>query len=43
MGIAIGKHATCWREEEACALALQKLARTLGIDLQAVAERLAAD
>jgi hypothetical protein len=43
MGIAISKHATCWREEEAAVLALQKLARMLGVDLHAVAERLATD
>ena len=41
MGIAIGKHATCWRQEEAAVLALQAYAQAAGIDLQAVAERLA--
>lgn len=41
MSLAIGKHATCWRQEEAAVLALQAYARAVGIDLQTVAERMA--
>jgi hypothetical protein len=43
MGQAIGKHAVCWRQEEAAVLALQAFARCVGVDLEAVAERLRND
>lgn len=43
MGLAIGKHAACWREEENAVLALQKLARMVGVDLVQIAERASAD
>jgi hypothetical protein len=42
MGLAIGQYAANWRQEEAQVLALQAFARSAGIDLQAVAERIAA-
>lgn len=36
-GAATGKHWPHWRDEEAAVLAIQKLARALGIDLVALA------
>ena len=39
-GIATDEHSHFWREEEAAVLAIQALARALGVNLVQVAERI---